>query len=494
MKSSIIKVCAYMRYSTENQKELSIEYQREKIIEYCKTKGYTLVEEFADKAASGTNDTREAFQKMISAAQNSPEWCKVIVYNNSRFARKSTDSLKYRQILAICKIEVESTTEQNDKTPEGKVMRNIGFAFDEYYVDKCSQHTHAAMLTKAGKGEHCGGTAPLGYDIVGNKLVINEFEAETVKMIFDMYARNYSYNDMIKLLNSESRTTKSGESFTKNSFRHILTNPKYKGYFVWNRASAKDELNRRNSSLQKPEEEQVVVKNGCPAIVSEALFDKVQERMHGNRSNALNHGKYHYMLGGMDKIICGECGAHMVCSTLKSHGKKYRYYVCPNHKNKEIPCKVKNLRALYLENHIAGNIVVNALNADTLGSINKTLSELYRDNADIDTLKKQLSSINKKITNILAAIENMPDVEDSQLIDLKERLKKCELTKSMLESQIEKATDNRDEISSASLKDVRNKLLRTLIRSKSLEVREFIESTVQEVVVNNDNVTVALSM
>jgi len=237
-----------------------------------------------------------------------------------------------------------------------------------------------------------------------------------------------------------------------------------------------------------------VVKNGCPAIVSEALFDKVQERMHGNRSNALNHGKHHYMLGGMDKIICGECGAHMVCSTLKSHGKKYRYYVCPNHKNKEIPCKVKNLRALYLENHIAGNIVVNALNADTLGSINKTLSELYRDNADIDTLKKQLSSINKKITNILAAIENMPDVEDSQLIDLKERLKKCELTKSMLESQIEKATDNRDEISSASLKDVRNKLLRTLIRSKSLEVREFIESTVQEVVVNNDNVTVSLSM
>ena len=69
MKSSIIKVCAYMRYSTENQKELSIEYQREKINEYCKTKGYTLVEEFADKAASGTNDTREAFQKMIFSCE-----------------------------------------------------------------------------------------------------------------------------------------------------------------------------------------------------------------------------------------------------------------------------------------------------------------------------------------------------------------------------------------------------------------------------------------
>lgn len=76
---------------------------------------------------------------------------------------------------------------------------------------------------------------------------------------------------------------------------------------------------------------------------AEALFNRVQDKMNDNRKcNLRSGGKRHYMLGGMSKVYCAECGSAMVGAANKSHGKTHRYYVCPKHKPKS--CKLKNLR------------------------------------------------------------------------------------------------------------------------------------------------------
>ena len=75
------RVVAYLRYSTQNQNELSIEYQREEVDKYCDKLGYIIVKYFVDEAKSATNDKREAFDSMIKEAMNEPTWSKIIVFS-----------------------------------------------------------------------------------------------------------------------------------------------------------------------------------------------------------------------------------------------------------------------------------------------------------------------------------------------------------------------------------------------------------------------------
>ena len=91
----------YLRYSTHNQTDLSIEYQREKATEYCEKAGYIIVKSFIDEARSGTTDKREAFQQMIEEATDNPTWSKVIVFSFNRFARNKDFDGYYKIILII---------------------------------------------------------------------------------------------------------------------------------------------------------------------------------------------------------------------------------------------------------------------------------------------------------------------------------------------------------------------------------------------------------
>ena len=226
------RVVAYLRYSTHNQGELSIEYQREAIEEYCNNSGYTIAKFFVDEAQSGTTDKRPAFQNMITEAQNNPTWSKVIVFSFNRFARNKDFDGYYTVMLKQNDIIVESATEDNSDTPEARLNRNIVASYSAYMPEVCAVHTHASLKTKANQCKHCGGTPPLGYDVENEKLVINEYEAETVRLIFNMYNKNYSYNDMIKILNDQGRTTKKGSAFKKTSFSSILLQEKYTGIYV----------------------------------------------------------------------------------------------------------------------------------------------------------------------------------------------------------------------------------------------------------------------
>ena len=93
------KVVLYMRYSSDNQNENSIAYQRGNMYAYCADKNYDIVEEYVDEAFSATTDRRPAFQKMMHDAEHHPTWTKVLVYDMSRFARNNSDAVKYTNRL-----------------------------------------------------------------------------------------------------------------------------------------------------------------------------------------------------------------------------------------------------------------------------------------------------------------------------------------------------------------------------------------------------------
>ena len=214
---------AYMRYSSDNQHETSIEYQRARINFHCAVNGIELVHEYIDRAFSATSDNRPSFKTLIEDAIAHPSWDTVLVYDLSRFSRNYTDAVRYKSLLKDHNIRVVSVTQDFGCSNEGFLIEGITDLLNDYFSRDNAKKTHAGMAVKSQKAGHCGGIPPLGYDVDANgKLIVNPVEAETVRRIFDMFELNYSYTRMAEILNSEGRKNKRGSCFGKHSFNSLL--------------------------------------------------------------------------------------------------------------------------------------------------------------------------------------------------------------------------------------------------------------------------------
>ena len=259
---------SYMRYSSDNQSEHSIEYQRAAIESYCKRNGLTILNEYIDEGFSATTDKRPAFQKMIEDSKNHPNWDMILVFDLNRAFRNIRDSITYKQELLDRGIRIVSVTESFTESSEGDLLAAIVDAMNAQYSKDNAKRTFAGLSVNAKNATHCGGVPPLGYDVGTNgKLVINEAEAAIVREIFSLYKLGYSYKKMADYLNEKGVTTKAGKPFTKNSFYNILTQEKYIGTYRWNLRTAKKSKGQRNNHAYKPLEEQTIIKDGCPVII-----------------------------------------------------------------------------------------------------------------------------------------------------------------------------------------------------------------------------------
>ena len=188
----------------------------------------------------------------------------------------------------------------------------------EYYSKNLSREVMKGMNETALQCKHTGGSCPLGYDLDCDKrLITNPHEAEAVRIIFEMFDNGYGYSEIINYLNDNGYKTKKGCIFGKNSIYEILGNEKYTGTFIYNRASSKGYNNKRNSHSYKSYDDVVRVENGCPAIVSKELFERVQKRRAANKRNA---GRYHsqefyLMTGKISRTIL--MLTSLICSVRK---------------------------------------------------------------------------------------------------------------------------------------------------------------------------------
>lgn len=482
---------AYMRYSSDNQHETSIEYQRAAIQKYCAIHNFIIVHEYIDRAQSATTDQRVDFQKMMSAATfGTAEWSRVIVYDLSRFSRNMSDATKHSETLCRVGIELVSVTEYSDNTPEGRLMRNIKFSINQFYSDVNSMRTHDAQRINAEKAKHCGGIPPLGYELDGaKKLVINEHEAEAVRKIFSMFLDGYSYKIIAKTLNDAGYTTKVGAKFTKNSFCSILRQEKYTGTYLWNRASSKfrnaEGATQRNSHRSKPEEEIVKIPGGCPAIISLETFQKVQERLHSRtHDKPASTARRLYVLGGLGVLKCGVCGRYMVGVPRTCRGKSYTTYACPNHKGSDAVCPTKEIPADALDKLIVGYIVPCSFRQEYIPTINKLMNV----NADFRALEYRKRGIDKKIQNVTKSIE----LRFSET--LVTRLEQLEKEKEEVEEQLKQQAAPAPVISKENLKDAQRKLYRFLLSSPEPEARELLRNTIKEIRITNETVSFSLNV
>lgn len=378
----------YARYSSRNQTEQSIEGQLAAAYKYAEQHDYKIIKEYCDRAKTGTNDNRQAFQQMLTDSSKK-QFSVIIVWKIDRFGRNREEIIFNRVRAKKNGVRIEYVAENVPEGPEGVIMEAVMEGMAEYYSLQLSQNVRRGLEEVAKKHHVIGGRTPFGYKKNENKeYEIVPEEAEIVKHIFEKYSAGQSMNEVAAWLNDNGYTTRDGNKFKGSGLTSILSNERYIGVYKW---------------ADFIREENII-----PPIIDRMLFDHVQERLKENKhSGNSRFNKTGYSLSG--KLYCGLCGKQMYgCSGYGRHGGKYSYYNCYGRKKKL--CEKRAVKKLDVETSIL-NEILNLLNDDELIDYIALLTWKYYkkhdgDTTQIDNLRKELAGIRRKIDNIVKSIED----------------------------------------------------------------------------------------
>ena len=488
------KAVIYARFSSDNQRDESIDAQVRACQDYAEKHDLEVIKIYADKAQSATSDKRPEFLRMMNDAEDGI-FEAVIIHKLDRFSRDRYDHAYYKRKLKRCGIRLCSVLENLDDSPESIILESVLEGMSEYYSKNLARETMKGLRETALQCKHTGGIPPLGYDLASdNTYIVNEHEAEAVKIIFTMYANGEGYSKIIDRLNSLGYKTKRGTSFGKNSLSDILRNEKYIGNFIYNRSASYGRSGPRNTHANKADEEIIRIPGGIPAIIDTDLFYKVQNKKRTNVGRpGAGKAKHDYLLSG--KVVCGKCGGSMVGESARNKKGSYDYfYVCATRKRKRTCDKravashrVESTVIEYLENEVFSEKKLPEVAQKLFDSQEKSKAEISDSQK---FLKSKLTDVSAKIDNIMQAIESgiFTTTTKGRLVEL-ETLKN-ELLEELHKSENE---SNRDimplENIVASLKKYQN--LSTLPTSTQ---REAIEIFVDKVICYDDSADVTINL
>ena len=273
----MIRAVAYARFSSDNQRDESIDAQLRAINKFAEENGYEIVGEYIDRAKTGTNDHREDFQRMI-ADSASGDFEAVIVHKLDRFARSRYDSAFYKRTLKNNGVQLVSVLEHFGDNPESIIMEGLLESMSEYYSANLSREVKKGQMENALACKHTGGQPPLGYRVTSDlKYEIDEDEAKVIRLIFNSVLNGMSYTDISEELNSRGYRTRRGMEFGKNSLYEILRNEKYAGVYTFRRSTPANCNGKRNNHGNRSD--MIRVEGGVPQIISREVFDAVQKIM-----------------------------------------------------------------------------------------------------------------------------------------------------------------------------------------------------------------------
>ena len=489
----MIKAAIYARFSSDNQREESIDAQIRAINDYCSRNNYAVIKIYTDEAKSATTDDRPQFQQMIKDSSTGM-FDVVIVHKLDRFSRDRYDSAFYKRELKKNKVKLVSVLENLDDSPESIILESVLEGMAEYYSANLSREVMKGMKETAYQCKHTGGIPPLGFDVDKNKkYIINEYEAQSIRLIFEMYSAGYTYGQILDKLRLKKYKTKTGKEFSKSGITTILNNEKYKGTYVFNRTSQKS--NGKRNVQPKSEDEVIRIPNGIPAIVSEEMWDNCNKRIKASTKaiQVSQAAKEVYLLTG--KIYCGECGGAMVGNRRFCGRNKSRYvtYEC-NTRKRNKTCSAKSINKDLIEdiviNYMEENIFSAAKVNQIVDKIFNHINQVNTSNAEaIVPLKRDLATTQKSIDNIINAIASGMFHES-----MKEKMDALEAKKNELISLITQTEAQSNRIDMPDINLVKNYFLnQSNMKNKPLEEQKNItQRFINKIIVNPHNVDIHL--
>lgn len=403
------KVAAYARVSTDSDEQYtSYDAQVTYYTNFIKGKpNWEFVKVYADEGISGTSTKRrDEFKEMIESALNG-KIDLIITKSISRFARNTLDTISITRQLKAKGIEVyfekENLWSLDDKT---EFLLTIMASIAQEESRSISQNITIGKRwgMKEGKVSFAYKNF-LGYKKVDGKIVIDEAQAETVRLIYMMFLKEgKTCTGIAEFLKSKGIPTPSGKScnWTKNTVYSILTNEKYKGDALLQKKYTADYLEHRvvpnNGELP-----QYYVENNHPAIIEREVWEMVQtEMMRRSMLGAAYSGNSIFA----SKLICGDCGKPYGKKKWHSTSKYAReIYRCNAKYNKgQTQCQTPNLT----EEDIKARFIkaYNLVMCDKKQVIEDTLAviELLADTADLDA---EIANLQTKIERISSDVSLM---------------------------------------------------------------------------------------
>lgn len=409
-----LRVTFYARVSTDQDEQInSLENQVQYYTELIQSKpNWKFVPGYVDEGISGgSTKKRDNFNRMIRDAK-AGMFDFIITKEISRFSRSTLDSIKYTQELLDYNVGVffqNDNINTLDTDSEFRLVIMAGVAQDE--IRKLSERLKFGFRQAIKNGHVLGNDKLYGYDKKDCVLTVNEEEAEIIRIIFDLYGnQRLGTRTISKRLMELGYTSREGNAFNTLTIRHILENPKYKGWYCGNKSQSVDYRTKRNVLLD--ESEWVTHPDpSIPAIVSEELWNRAnalykirREEMKSHSSGVSFHNRYPYSA----KIYCEEHGTtfhRQVIQTKKGQQEVWQCKVYRSHGR--AACSAPQIRSSDLD------LILSDI-----------FKELVRDKEKIiDSLVTVLTNIPKEVDygKLRCQVENeMDDLErkKNRLLDL----------------------------------------------------------------------------
>lgn len=431
----IEKVGVYCRLSDEDRDKInktddsnSIINQRSMCLKYANQNGWNVVDIYSDDDFSGAGTYRPDFERLIKDCE-SGKINIVLCKSQSRFSRDMSVIEYYLHNKFIeWKVRFVSIVDNADTSVEAnKKSRQINGLINEWYLDDLSQNIRKSLKNKREDGLFMGSFAPYGYERNddGHKLIIDGVASKIVKKIFEMYASGYGYHKICEYLNNNNIPTRAvykrqnGSKFVcsncnlksvrwnPDTIAQILKNEVYIGNLVQGKTTYVSYKNHKKMKVAK--KDWCRIENAHEKIIDIDTWNKVQNIL-GTHYKVTKTGEVNYFSGKVYCSCCEKSFMRNVYTVNSDKTKKRAYMQCKGSKKYHICDNNKSIRMDKLE-----EIILNAIN-DLLKEYydKENLKDLYEKRCDkenhndlINTLEKEKSTLNKKISNDKAYYRNL---------------------------------------------------------------------------------------
>lgn len=409
------RAALYIRVSTTEQAQegYSIGAQKERLMAYCKAHDWLIADIYVDGGYSGSNLKRPGIQKLMDETD---KFDVVLVYKLDRLSRSQRDTLYLiEESFLPHKVDFVSMQESFDTgTPFGKAMIGLLAVFAQLEREQIKERTFMGRIERAKSGLYRGGAnAPIGYNYVDGRLIINPYEAEQVKKIYEWYLAGDSIRNIHEKVAENNFTNRYSSYNSWSSIRNILCNPVYTGRMTFG---------------------DVVVENCHEAIIPKDQFDAAQTiRIRKKELYGVTAFRSKHLLTGI--TFCGHCGARYY--NRNSGGRSY--YACYS-RTKQMPsmvkdpnCKNKHWNSKQLEELVDSRIREILHSPELAREIAASAHPKPVVSSKNKDLEKRIREIDRQIAKLMELYQN--DGIPPQLLG--DSINKLYLEKTALESALE---------------------------------------------------------
>lgn len=477
-----MRAVIYCRVSTEEEIQINaLKSQVQEAIAAVHQNGWILIDQYVDEGRSGTTSKkRDEYNRLVSELDRD-KYDIIVVKSQDRLMRNTREWYFFVDKLVQAKKKLFFYLENKFYTPDDALITGIKAILAEEYSRDLSKKINNAHKNRQEKGTNIVITSNTwGYDKVNKQVVINEKEAEIVRMIYNLCCEGYGSRTISKMLDEKGIKSRNGGKFPEQTVRKIIRNPLFMGTAVMNK-SHKDFDTKETVRLDKSE--WIIHEDMVPAIVSESVWKcanqmidsrAVEEKVDDFVTRRRGQKKGNHFLSG--KIVCGECGSIYWQSFRKNaQGEQVIDWYCreylqrgrktPSKRSKNVKVGIGGCDNIHIKSsdleELLFRIGKKIFSEDGLEQMQSVLLSIIErainsQEVDIDELKQNQKAIMKKRELLLDKL--LDGILTDELFQSKDEILKEEYDN--LQTEIDRVSKIREdgERSSQRIADIRNEI------------------------------------